>query len=114
MDVLQRDGHYTPPSQAPATLGLEFSGTVEGLGPDAGTEFSIGDQVFGLAYGGAYTVLEHTHFAKLTILRCLRRVHCRLHRDANSQTSGAVMGGSSRDPRGKLTGRVGRHHAVRC
>lgn len=77
MDLIQREGHYPLPPQAPATLGVEFSGTVAALGPTAATtattnppsssaagvgegeevaghEFAPGDEVFGLAYGGAY------------------------------------------------------------
>jgi NADPH:quinone reductase-like Zn-dependent oxidoreductase len=65
MDLLQREGQYPVPAQAPSTLGVEFSGTVESLAPDSGMgssdpackpepEFQVGDSVFGLAYGGAY------------------------------------------------------------
>ncbi|TVY47933.1 Quinone oxidoreductase [Lachnellula occidentalis] len=54
MDLLQREGHYPVPPQAPKTLGVEFSGTIEELGPDCKDHFKKGDEVFGLAYGGAY------------------------------------------------------------
>ncbi|KAG5931282.1 hypothetical protein E4U53_001853 [Claviceps sorghi] len=54
MDILQRRGLYPVPPQAPATLGVEFSGVVDSLGPDAPGTFRPGDDVFGLAYGGAY------------------------------------------------------------
>lgn len=62
MDLLQREGHYPVPPQAPRTLGVEFSGVIEILGAEANasphaskaTEWKIGDEVFGLAYGGAY------------------------------------------------------------
>lgn len=57
MDLIQREGHYPLPPQAPATLGVEFSGTIASLGPDpsdSSTPFQAGDPVFGLAYGGAY------------------------------------------------------------
>ena len=55
-------GMYPVPPQAPSTLGVEFSGLVEafGKGPEEeeGKEerqgFAVGDEVFGLAYGGAY------------------------------------------------------------
>ena len=53
MDLLQREGHYPIPPQAPKTLGVEFSGVVENLGN--GEEeggFKVRDEVFGLAYGG--------------------------------------------------------------
>lgn len=57
---MQRQGHYPVPAGAPTTLGVEFSGTIENLGPikegfeDAREDFKVGDEVFGLAYGGAY------------------------------------------------------------
>jgi len=61
MDLLQREGHYPLPPQAPKTMGVEFSGTIVSLPtePDAANcrperSFAVGDQVFGLAYGGAY------------------------------------------------------------
>ena len=54
MDLLQREGHYPVPPQAPRILGVEFSGTIESFGSDAKKEFEVGDEVFGLAYGGAY------------------------------------------------------------
>lgn len=52
MDLLQREGKYPLPPQAPKTLGVEFSGVIEGFGNDAERGFAIGDEVFGLAYGG--------------------------------------------------------------
>ncbi|KAL9596916.1 MAG: hypothetical protein Q9219_005479 [cf. Caloplaca sp. 3 TL-2023] len=57
MDLLQREGKYPVPPQAPSTLGVEFSGVIESLegGEQGGDEaFEVGDEVFGLAYGGAY------------------------------------------------------------
>lgn len=63
MDLLQREGHYPLPPQAGKTLGVEFSGIVVGLGPPREVDgegdkqvegFKNGDEVFGLAYGGAY------------------------------------------------------------
>ncbi|EHK96150.1 putative Quinone oxidoreductase PIG3 [Glarea lozoyensis 74030] len=55
MDLLQREGRYPVPPQAPKTLGVEFSGTIEEVNGDGGKEgFKAGDEVFGLAYGGAY------------------------------------------------------------
>lgn len=56
MDLLQREGQYPLPPQAPKTLGVEFSGTIEELGTEGGGAegFKVGDEVFGLAYGGAY------------------------------------------------------------
>lgn len=61
MDISQRRGGYPIPPQAPKTLGVEFSGVVEALDEqqqqqaDASDDFfHVGDEVFGLAYGGAY------------------------------------------------------------
>jgi NADPH:quinone reductase-like Zn-dependent oxidoreductase len=59
MDIIQRHGNYPLPPQAPKTLGVEFSGVVEALGEGEHHEhghaaFAAGDEVFGLAYGGAY------------------------------------------------------------
>ncbi|KAF7195107.1 Quinone oxidoreductase PIG3 [Pseudocercospora fuligena] len=56
MDTLQREGKYPVPPQAPSTMGVEFSGTIEELAdsPEVEQSFKVGDEVFGLAYGGAY------------------------------------------------------------
>ncbi|KAM3429229.1 hypothetical protein MY4824_008376 [Beauveria thailandica] len=54
MDIIQRRGLYPLPPQAPATLGVEFSGVIESFGPGDHGHFKAGDEVFGLAYGGAY------------------------------------------------------------
>jgi NADPH:quinone reductase-like Zn-dependent oxidoreductase len=54
MDLLQREGHYPLPPQAPKTMGVEFSGTIEELAGESERGFKKGDAVFGLAYGGAY------------------------------------------------------------
>ncbi|KAL1976422.1 hypothetical protein VTN31DRAFT_2704 [Thermomyces dupontii] len=53
MDLLQRMGMYPLPPHAPITMGVEFSGTIEDI-QDPNSGFKIGDEVFGLAYGGAY------------------------------------------------------------
>lgn len=66
-DVLQREGKYPVPSGAPDVLGLEFSGVVEAIGPTLHDDDraaqqpeahtyrpQVGDEVFGLALGGAY------------------------------------------------------------
>lgn len=52
MDLLQREGKYPVPPQAPSTMGVEFSGIIQSFGDDAEQDFKIGDEVFGLAYGG--------------------------------------------------------------
>jgi len=56
MDLLQREGMYPVPPGASKILGVEFSGTISELKDgDGGKEgFKEGDEVFGLAYGGAY------------------------------------------------------------
>ncbi|KAK6496935.1 hypothetical protein TWF481_001916 [Arthrobotrys musiformis] len=56
MDLLQREGKYPLPPQAPKTMGVEFSGTIEKVydGASEIESFKVGDEVFGLAYGGAY------------------------------------------------------------
>lgn len=52
MDLLQREGLYPLPPQAPETMGVEFSGIVEKFGGQAHEDFKVGDEVLGLAYGG--------------------------------------------------------------
>ncbi|KAL6798437.1 hypothetical protein V8C43DRAFT_184276 [Trichoderma afarasin] len=54
MDIIQRRGFYPVPQGAPKTLGVEFSGTIESFGSESHNGFKVGDEVFGLAYGGAY------------------------------------------------------------
>ncbi|KAI1260920.1 quinone oxidoreductase putative [Xylariaceae sp. FL1019] len=66
MDLLQREGKYPVPPQAPKTLGVEFSGTISTLGPSTTCSFSAGDEVFGLAYGGAYA--EYISVSPLMLL----------------------------------------------
>ncbi|MCJ1405943.1 hypothetical protein MMC19_000008 [Ptychographa xylographoides] len=63
MDLLQREGMYPVPPQAPKTLGVEFSGTIEAEAANAESGFKVGDEVFGLAYGGAYAeyIVVSTH-----------------------------------------------------
>lgn len=68
MDLLQREGHYPVPPQAPKTLGVEFSGVVEGLenGEEKGG-FKVGDEVFGLAYGGQSARSSLSFFTQLVL-----------------------------------------------
>jgi NADPH2:quinone reductase len=80
MDLLQREGQYPLPPQAPETMGVEFSGTIEDLGPDANGAFKVGDEVFGLAYGGqlmkpviCLTIADHL------LHRGLCSVHCGIY-----------------------------------
>ncbi|KAK7516208.1 uncharacterized protein IWZ02DRAFT_458727 [Phyllosticta citriasiana] len=77
MDLLQREGKYPVPPQAPKTLGVEFSGTIESLGSSSESGFKVGDAVFGLAYGGAYAeyIAVSTHMlvhkpAELSFEQC--------------------------------------------
>ncbi|MDQ6781157.1 MAG: NAD(P)H-quinone oxidoreductase [Candidatus Eremiobacteraeota bacterium] len=52
-DLLQRAGHYPPPSDAPPDIpGLEFCGEIVEL-VSAQTSLRLGDRVFGLCSGGA-------------------------------------------------------------
>lgn len=54
---MQREGGYPAPAGASKILGLEFSGVVEEVGVEAGKgkeNWRVGDEVFGLVYGGAY------------------------------------------------------------
>lgn len=52
-DLLQRQGHYPPPPGAPPYPGLECSGTVAAVGPEA-EGWSVGDRVCALLPGGGY------------------------------------------------------------
>ena len=52
-DMMQRRGFYPAPPGWPEDVpGLEFSGTIEAIGPDV-TGWSIGDRVMGIVGGGA-------------------------------------------------------------
>ncbi|KAG8929347.1 hypothetical protein FRC01_004464 [Tulasnella sp. 417] len=53
MDIWQREGKYPLPPGTTEILGVEFSGSVAEVGPNV-QDFNVGDEVFGLAYGGAY------------------------------------------------------------
>jgi NADPH:quinone reductase-like Zn-dependent oxidoreductase len=59
MDIIQRNGKYPLAPHISKTLGVEYSGVIEELGPETGEleteEFNVGDEVFGLAYGGMCT-----------------------------------------------------------
>jgi putative PIG3 family NAD(P)H quinone oxidoreductase len=52
-DLLQRQGYYPPPPGASDIIGLECSGTVAAVGPEAG-DWQVGDQVCALLAGGGY------------------------------------------------------------
>lgn len=54
-DVLQRQGGYPAPENAPADIpGLEVSGTIAAIG-DAVTRWQVGDEVCALLSGGGYS-----------------------------------------------------------
>jgi NADPH:quinone reductase-like Zn-dependent oxidoreductase len=53
-DLLQRQGHYPPPSGASEILGLEVAGEIVVLGTGAGERWRIGDKVCALLPGGGY------------------------------------------------------------
>ncbi|RFU27942.1 hypothetical protein B7463_g8396, partial [Scytalidium lignicola] len=63
MDLIQREGHYAVPPEGGKILGVEFSGTIESLAEGSKENFKVGDEVFGLAYGGAYAeyIAVNTH-----------------------------------------------------
>jgi NADPH:quinone reductase-like Zn-dependent oxidoreductase len=53
-DITHRNGQYPVPPQAGKILSVEFSGAVARFGDETQHKdgFEIGDEVFGLAYGG--------------------------------------------------------------
>ncbi|KAF8644434.1 hypothetical protein AX16_008493 [Volvariella volvacea WC 439] len=53
MDISQREGRYPPPPGSSTVLGVEFSGHISEIGSEV-TNWKIGDEVLGLAGGGAY------------------------------------------------------------
>ncbi len=54
MDIGQREGRYPVPPGVSEIIGVEYSGVVESFGGDEHGGFAVGNEVFGLAYGGAY------------------------------------------------------------
>lgn len=52
-DVLQRQGRYPPPPDAPPYPGLECSGRIAAVGTDV-TDWTVGDEVCALLSGGGY------------------------------------------------------------
>ncbi len=60
-DLLQRRGHYPPPTGVPVDVpGLEYAGVVDALG-DGVSRWRIGDRVMGLLGGGGYAESIVTH-----------------------------------------------------
>jgi NADPH:quinone reductase-like Zn-dependent oxidoreductase len=59
-DVIQRQGHYPPPTGESEILGLEVAGTIEDVGGGV-TDFSPGERVFALLGGGGYAELASAY-----------------------------------------------------
>jgi NADPH2:quinone reductase len=59
-DVMQRQGKYPPPPGAPDIPGLEISGEVVALGPDA-RRWKTGDKIMALVVGGGYAEYALAH-----------------------------------------------------
>jgi putative PIG3 family NAD(P)H quinone oxidoreductase len=53
-DLTQRQGHYPPPPGASPILGMEVSGHIVELGPNADARWKVGDTVCALIPGGGY------------------------------------------------------------
>ena len=55
-DLMQREGDYPPPPGCPEWMGLEVSGEVVDMSPEAKekTSFRVGDKVCALLGGGGY------------------------------------------------------------
>ncbi|RWA08662.1 hypothetical protein EKO27_g6449 [Xylaria grammica] len=69
-DILQRDGKYPGIAHLTKTMGLEFSGVIAQLGEEPLTqedEWKVGDEVFGLLYGGGYA--EYVNVDKRMLIR---------------------------------------------
>jgi NADPH:quinone reductase-like Zn-dependent oxidoreductase len=68
MDISQREGRYPVPPQASSILGVEFSGVVAEIGEatESGS-WQVGDEVFGLVYGGLYLRTADRGFVRLPV-----------------------------------------------
>jgi putative PIG3 family NAD(P)H quinone oxidoreductase len=53
-DLLQRQGHYPPPSGASPILGMEISGHIVELGPGVTSRWQVDDALCALLAGGGY------------------------------------------------------------
>lgn len=55
-DLMQREGDYPPPAGCPEWMGLEISGTITEIAPEAkaNSDWKIGDKVCALLGGGGY------------------------------------------------------------
>lgn len=70
MDLAQRSGNYPVPDNASPILGVEFSGTIDQIG-DQKLEhegFHVGDEVFGLTYGGWFMLGRYSCYADKLLL----------------------------------------------
>ncbi|KIS71691.1 uncharacterized protein UMAG_00131 [Mycosarcoma maydis] len=54
MDIMQREGNYPLPPHAPQIMGVEFSGHIVATNKPKEIQWKVGQEVFGLAVGGAY------------------------------------------------------------
>ncbi|CDS00700.1 hypothetical protein [Sporisorium scitamineum] len=54
MDIMQREGNYPLPPHAPQIMGVEFSGHIVATKNLGDIQWKEGQEVFGLAVGGAY------------------------------------------------------------
>ncbi|SPO20690.1 related to NADPH quinone oxidoreductase homolog PIG3 [Ustilago trichophora] len=54
MDIMQREGNYPLPPHAPQIMGVEFSGHIVSTKNLKDIQWKVGQEVFGLAVGGAY------------------------------------------------------------
>ncbi|KAJ1030759.1 hypothetical protein NDA18_001995 [Ustilago nuda] len=54
MDIMQREGNYPLPPHAPQIMGVEFSGHIISTKGLKDIQWKVGQEVFGLALGGAY------------------------------------------------------------
>ena len=63
-DLMQREGTYPPPAGCPDWPGLEVSGEIAALGPEAlkKSGFKIGDRVCALLGGGGYAEYVAVHY----------------------------------------------------
>jgi len=61
-DILQREGKYPPPPDAPSNIpGMEYAGEIDALG-DGSIDFTVGERVFGLVGGGSYSEFVVAHW----------------------------------------------------
>lgn len=60
-DIMQRQGRYPPPADAPADIpGMELAGEIAAVGPGV-ARWKVGQRVFGIVGGGAYAEYVVTH-----------------------------------------------------